>query len=405
MDPLATIRARLESGDAVVAGCLSGTSADGIDVALTRFASLPSAASAAPADRLGAPELVAFETVPFEPALHERVRAVLDGADPHPDSGLGAVALLSRDLGLAFGRAVRDVARRNGMRVDLVGSHGQTVWHHDGLESEGRATLQLGEPAHVARASGATVAGDFRQADLAAGGEGAPLSALIDPVLFPNVERPAAILNLGGMANVTWLPDRSESPRASPVAFDTGPAGSLLDGLARAHLSRPFDEGGAAAARGRFDSGLLRPFLLHPFLDRSPPKSTGRDTFGQAWVAEWTAAARERGVRTEDLLATGVEFVAHTVALALDRFVPSPARVLVLAGGGAKNAALRAALERRSGIAVESSAESGVAPDAREAVIFAVLAARCALGIPSTQTWATGASPGVVLGALSYGAT
>ncbi len=389
---------RLRDGRAVVAGCLSGTSADGIDVVLARFA--PSGGE------LGAPATLAFETVPFEPDLRARVRGLLDGVgEARPlSSALADAAFLSRDLGLAFGGAVRDVAQRAGERVDLVGSHGQTVWHHDGGDDRGRATLQLGEPACVSAACDAPVVADFRQADLAAGGEGAPISALVDRALFPAADGPLAILNLGGMANVTVLPARG-ARRGASLAFDTGPAGSLLDGLARAHLSASFDDGGRAALRGTADQALFTPFLAHPFFDRSPPKSTGRDTFGEAWVAEWSArAASSPRTSADDLLASGVAFVACTVADALERFAPE-VREVVACGGGVRNAALLAALARRTGRGVRSSAELGVDPDAREALAFAVLAARCVLGVPSTEPWATGAARGAVLGALTPGAS
>src|SRR5688500_13287580 len=188
------IAQRLLSGDAVVAGVLSGTSGDGIDVALARFGRTGG-------NGLGAPRLVAFATLPFPEGVGGRVRRVLDGEPV----GLRESALLSRDLGRAFGRAARELADAQGLSLDLVASHGQTVWHHDGTEPSGPATLQLGDGDFVAEESGAATVSDFRQRDIAAGGEGAPISALADDAIFADVERPCAILNLGGMANVTLL--------------------------------------------------------------------------------------------------------------------------------------------------------------------------------------------------------
>jgi anhydro-N-acetylmuramic acid kinase len=197
------------------------------------------------------------------------------------------------------------------------------------------------------------------------------------------------------MANLTVLGPRDEDV----LAFDTGPAGSLLDGLARRLLGTPFDRDGARAAAGSADAALVAALLEHPFFARPPPKSTGRDTFGERWVGE--VAARARGLSREDLLASAVELVAASVVLALARFVPHrPARLLVC-GGGAENRALVAALARRAGLPVASTAEVGVDPKAREALVFAVLGARCALGIPSTHPGATGARAGRVLGKLS----
>lgn len=382
------VRARLRGKGAHVAGVLSGTSADGIDVGLARIRA-----------RDGELELVAldaYETVPFEPALRARVRAVLDGAA----CGLRETALLSRDLGRAFGRAAADVARRHAIEPDLIGSHGQTVWHHDGRAADGKATLQLGDGDHVAEVTRCLTASDFRQRDVAAGGEGAPLSALADPVLFARVPRPCAVLNLGGMGNVTVLGARA----GEVLAFDTGPANALLDGLARRCLDAECDRDGASAARGRVDEALVRAWLAHPFLAAPVPRSTGRDTFGEAWIEDLVRQARARGVLDagpDDLLATATAFVAATVADALGRFVRPPIERLLVAGGGVHNRALMLALYERCGVPVGSTAAAGVDPDAREALLFAVLAAACALEMPLTHPGATGAPAGRVLGKLS----
>ena len=451
------LRTRLCADGAVVAGVLSGTSADGIDVAITRMrargitdgerSSSPTPTvpnligrqtrvHATSAD-VEAPELLAFETVPFEDDLRARVRAVLDGAP----CGLREAALLSRDLGRAFGRAARELAQHSGVGLDLVGSHGQTVWHHDGNEASGAATLQLGDGDFVAEEAGCAVVSDFRQRDIAAGGEGAPLSALADPILFERVPRPCAILNLGGMGNLTVL--RARDPRASGVAredertqemsarskqgsagsvgmfrshrtrapddvlaFDTGPANALLDGLARELLGASCDRDGASAARGRVDEGLLQELGAHSFFEKPPPRSTGRDTFGTAWVGEVLQRARSRGLLErgpDDLMATATAFVAQSVATALARFVEPRVERLVVAGGGVHNRSLMLHLHERCRIPVGSSSAAGVDPDAREALVFAVLAARCILGQPSTAPGATGARSGSVLGKISPG--
>lgn len=391
---LAEFERKCARAGALVAGVLSGTSADGIDVAVARVRTRVRGAEF----DLAPPELVRFDTLDFEPSLHARVRRVLDGAS----TGLRETALLHRDLGRAFGRAARAVAERSGVALDLVGSHGQTVWHHDGVEPSGPATLQLGDGDFVAEECGAPVVSDFRQRDVAAGGEGAPISALADDVLFGAAARPCAVLNLGGMANLTLLFER----RADTLAFDTGPAGSLLDGLSRRLLDRPFDEGGSAAARGRPRVELVERLLTHPFLSKPPPKSTGRDTFGAAWVEAFLRdGAFEAGSATEcdDALATAVEFVAASVELALARFAPRHPGTLFVAGGGVHNRTLLEALARRTGRACRPSDELGVPADAREGLVFAVLAARCALGLPVTAAGATGARPGRVLGKLSLG--
>lgn len=386
--PLDRLRTRLVAGRALVAGVLSGTSADGIDVALVRF-------GAAGERPLGVPRLERFRTLPFPPELRARVRAVLDGGT----LGLRESALLSRDLGREFGRAAREVAREHGEPLDLVGSHGQTVWHHDGHETSGAATVQLGDGDFVAEECECVVASDFRQRDIAAGGEGAPVSALADDLVFADLPRPAAILNLGGMANLTVL---SDDPAQHALAFDTGPANALLDGLARRVLGRPYDENGAAALAGTANVQLVNELLEHDFFRRTPPKSTGRDTFGEAWVERVVARAAELGVaRGPDLLASAADFVATSIANALRDF-RIRAQWLVVCGGGVHHQRVLNTLALRCPQPIASGADFGVDPDAREALVFATLGARCALALPVTCPNATGARPGRVLGKLSW---
>ena len=244
------------------------------------------------------------------------------------------------------------------------------------------------------------VVSDFRQRDIAAGGEGAPISALADDAIFASVPRPCAILNLGGLANLTILREAGET-----LSFDTGPANSLLDGLARRFLGRAFDSDGAAAASGHAHEKLVVELLAHPFLQQQPPKSTGRDTFGEAYVSEVIARARELCVLSndaaaQDLLASAADFVARSVVDSLGRF-GGGVQWLVLCGGGAQHARVVDTLALYSRAPVVSSSDFGVDPDAREALVFAVLGARFILGHPVTRPSATGARAGRVLGKFS----
>ena len=358
----------LESGDAIIAGVLSGTSGDGVDVAIARL----EVSETDEGYRPEALEQIAFACTNFSGDLGQRVRSVLDGVTP----SLGEIAMLHRDLGLAFGGAVKALAQESGLDPVLVGSHGQTVWHHDGAAPGERATLQLGDSDHVAEAAGCWVASDFRQADIARGGEGAPLSALVESLLFPEIERPAAVLNLGGIGNLTILGDRDE-PLA---AFDTGPAGCLLDGLARRLIEAPMDRGGERASMGTVDHGLLKSWMQHGFF-LGEALSTGRDTFGELYVTERLEEAKNAGVMEVDsILATATAFVAEAVARGLKRRSLRGLEGLIVAGGGVHNAALMTELRARTGLRVVSSAEMGVNPDAREALGFAALGAGCALG-------------------------
>jgi len=379
----------LEAGGAVVGGVLSGTSGDGVDVALARLAVEKTEDGPRPAGL----ELLAFECAPFPEELALRVRAVLDGEAP----SLAEVALLHRDLGSVFGEAVARLAARSDHQPVVVGSHGQTVWHHDGAPPGERATLQLGDADHVAQAAGCWVVSDFRQADLASGGEGAPLSALVDGLLFADLPRPAAVLNLGGIGNLTILGE-GQGPVA---ARDTGPAGSLLDGLARRLLDAPMDRGGEVAARGSVNAVLLRRWMEHPFFEGGA-RSTGRDTFGEAWVTDCLSEARVAGVeRVEDLLATAAGLVAQAVAWALEREAPAGMERLVVAGGGVHHARLMVELGERTGLVVEPSTDHGVDPDAREALGFAALAAGWGLGWGWGASEATGGARGRMLGRSS----
>ncbi|MDA0948421.1 MAG: anhydro-N-acetylmuramic acid kinase, partial [Planctomycetota bacterium] len=324
--PWESLRKRLHGPEGLrVAGVLSGTSADGVDVGLVRLRR--STGGWEP------PELDAFRTVPFEEGLGQRVRGLLEGGG----AGVRELALLHRDLGLAFGSAVREVAGAAGWTPDLVASHGQTVWHHDGAEPTGPASLQLGDPSRIAETAGCPVAADFRAADLAAGGEGAPVSAYADDVVFAGVPRPLCILNLGGIANLTWLGEDGA------LAFDTGPAGALLDGLARARLGEPMDREGAAAAAGAVREEVVARILDHPFVGAEPPCSTGRDAFGSTWLGALLADLE--AVPTPDLLASAAEAVARHAVGGL-RWLPEPPRELLVAGGGVHPPGVMAALER-----------------------------------------------------------
>ncbi len=280
---------------------------------------------------------------------------------------LAGVGRLHGDLGHAFGKAADQVAKAHGVGLDWVGSHGQTLWHFDGDGEPG--TLQLGDGARVAAACGAPVVSDFRAAHVAVGGHGAPLAILADERIFAGGPRPRIILNLGGMANLSWL-GRGQSPG---TAFDTGPAGSLLDGLARTLLKEPMDRDGRVAAGGQARNEWVVHLLEHPFFDQKPPKSTGRDTFGQEFVSgflEFVGPA----ARPADVLASAVRAVARSVAQAIARWLPDSGEYLVVAGGGVHNRALMADLALETGLITHSSAEIGVQPDARESMIFACLA-------------------------------
>jgi anhydro-N-acetylmuramic acid kinase len=384
-DPLAALVALRRLPSRRIVGLMSGTSADGIDAALVEVG------GAGETTRV---RLVGFVTRPWEPALRARVLA----------AGKATAAELTRlhyEVGEAFARAALDViepAERQGLAVHLIGSHGQTARHHPrrAAADGGGATLQVGEPAVIAERTGLPVIADFRPRDVAAGGEGAPLVPLVDWLLGRAPGRVRALINLGGIANVTIVGDRLEAVSA----FDLGPANMPLDAVVQSWTggAEACDRDGRRAAAGRVDAGLVAELLAHPFLALPPPKSTGRETFGEPFVRP--LLVRYRGCEG-DLLASLTRFVAEAIALGLRRHAAGAIDEVLVSGGGARNPVLMDALERAvAPVPVRGIAEIGLDPDAKEAVAFAVLANQTLFGRPGNLPAATGAAGPRILGKI-----
>ena len=372
---------------------MSGTSADGIDAALVEW---PDDAAARPL------RLAAYREEPFEPSLQDRIHALAAGRLPAADV-LRELAALDVLLGERFAAAAAAVAREAGVSlasVDAIASHGQTVAHHPELG----ATLQIGDPSRIAERTGVTTVADFRPRDLAAGGEGAPLAPFFHWAVLGEPLESRVVLNLGGIANLTWLP-RGGDPDAV-IAFDVGPANALIDAVIRALSGgrERIDRDGARARRGTPDAALLERLLDDEFLRRPPPKSTGRERYG---IAEGEALADEwrRGARSEDdLLATLVAFTAESVARACRQFLGGVPDRLLVSGGGAENPAVLAALEAAlPRVAVERVEQAGVPAAAVEAMAFSLMGRNALLGIPNHLPRCTGASRAAVLGEIVPG--
>jgi anhydro-N-acetylmuramic acid kinase len=371
------------AGDLYI-GLMSGTSLDGIDVAVTELggeAEIPDPA-----------RLVAFESYTYEATFRDRMRSILEDGSP------ADLCDLNFDLGERLATAVSDTLIATDLSardVTAIGSHGQTVWHSPPDAGVRGATLQLGEAAVIAERTGIPVIADFRVRDVAAGGQGAPLTPYFDRLLLSGSES-RAIVNLGGMGNLTALP-AAGSPD-TPVAFDTGPGVALIDGAVH-HLTaghQAFDAEGRLAAAGHVLEPDLEAWLADPFFDTPPPRSTGRERFGGPALARWLAGVE--GVRAEDLIATLTEVTAASVARAL-RWVPFDIEAVYLCGGGGRNPELvRRLSSRLDPIVVRSVDDLGWNGDAREAAAFALLARQQRLGIPIDLTWATGAEGARVLG-------
>ena len=373
-----------------VAGLMSGTSADGVDVALV---------DTGPACVL----LLAFAPSPSGAGAGGAILDLGGPAARPPD-----VSSLNFLLGEVFASAVVALARRSGIdlkSIDLVGSHGQTVCHlPEGRRLAGRrvrSTLQIGEPCVIAERTGIATVADFRPRDVAAGGEGAPLVPCADFMLFADSRLNRAVQNIGGIANVTFLPGGCRLEKL--VAFDTGPGNMIID-RAAARLTRGkrrFDRGGRLAAAGEVNKPLLAELMRHRFLRRRPPKSTGREEFGWAFADDLYRRARRRRIAPRDILATVTAFTAASIAEAYRRFLRGEVHEVILCGGGARNPTLARMLrERLHPAKVRMCDEFGISADAKEAVSFAVLAAATVRGQAGNVPAATGARRPVVLGKI-----
>ncbi|MBV8148907.1 MAG: anhydro-N-acetylmuramic acid kinase [Candidatus Eremiobacteraeota bacterium] len=361
-------------------GLMSGTSLDGIDVAMV---------DAAPSGDGYALSLHRFETHPFADDL----RGALLEALPPKNGSVALVAALHRALGEAFALAAKATLRTE--RVDYVACHGQTVWH-DGPH---RVTLQLGDAFALREVLGATVCYDFRNADCAAGGQGAPLVPFVDRLLFASALEDRVVLNVGGIANVTLL-QKGRPPRGMR-AFDTGPGNILLDGFMqeRSNGEMRFDRGGELASRGNVDSVLLDALLADDYFSQRAPKTTGRERFGTQFLARH--GERLSRMRLEDAMATLTELTALTVAGQVEDAGFGGARIIV-SGGGARNDALLARIAARLPQArVELSDAMGIPAEAKEAMAFAVLGYETLRGRAANEPRATGASHAVPLGAIA----
>ncbi len=341
-----------------VIGLMSGTSLDGIDVALIET------------DGEGHVVAGPWLTRPYDRALRDALRSVLGGK--------GTTAEVERRLTEAHAEAVQLLIDRHALgAIDLLGFHGHTILH---LPQQGR-TWQLGDAALLAQLTGVDVVGDFRSADVAAGGEGAPLVPLYHAALARGLERPLAVLNIGGVANVTWIgPDKKEGGEGELLAFDTGPGNALIDDWALATTGQSADYDGALAAQGKVDQALLQRFLAHPYFARRPPKSLDRDEF---------AAFMPAGLSPEDGAATLTAMTAKSVALATRHF-PEPARRWLVTGGGRHNPSLMAMLAKELGVPVAPVEAVGWEGDALEAQAFAYLAIRSRKSLPLSVPGTTG---------------
>ncbi len=376
----------------IVAGVISGTSVDGIDVALAEI------------DGEGFDQRIrqlAFETVPYPAGVRQGVLAISNAA-----THTARLSQMNFLLGELFAEAVVKVCEGAEIALEdvgLVGCHGQTIYHQAEptalYDRRIASTLQIGEPSLIAARVGAPVVADFRPADMAVGGQGAPLVPYVDYLLYRHAELGRVALNIGGIANLTAIPKAASAEQVT--AFDTGPGNMILDALV-SQFSRgvmSYDRDGKMAATGVVNADLLAALMKDPYLRFSPPKSCGREQYGPEFIVD---LLRE-SLQPNDLVATATAFTAATIADALERFVTPHMRVdeLIVSGGGVKNPEImRRLAEQLPEATVVASDERGVDSDAKEAIAFAVMAYETWYGRPSNLPSATGARRQAVLGKI-----
>ncbi len=375
----------------LVVGLMSGTSADGVDAALTRITGYGFDTKI---------EQLGFFFQPFDEATRRRILAVCGGEE----GGSRELCLLSTHLGKLYARAVQELMASVGMeKPDLIGCHGQTVYHipeqTEYLGAKLRGTLQIGDPSYLAEEFACPVVSDFRVRDMAAGGLGAPLVPYTEFLLYRSETEDVALQNIGGIGNVTLLPAGCSLDQVT--AFDTGPGNMVMDALARRITGGKqfYDDGGRLAASGKVIPELLSWMLSDPYLSRKPPKTTGREYYGQAYVEK---LLRFGDYPLRDVLATATAFTAQSIALSLQRFAPRMPNRLVVGGGGSRNPTLLAFLrEALPQCLVQTQEDLGLDSDAKEAVAFAILANEALFGQCNNAPTATGASHGVVMGRIN----
>ena len=376
-----------------VVGIMSGTSLDGVDVAVVDIESSTDA--------------IQFQTLAFRSFNYDdHLRSLLLKNSANESASLEEVTRLNFVLARRYADAVTATLASNGIdrdKVDLVGSHGQTICHLPQPDNElPPATLQIGDPSVLANLLGIPVVGDFRVADMALGGQGAPLVPYFDYRMLRDRHINRGALNLGGIANLTVLPAGCDLDQVT--AFDTGPANMLLDLLARRFMNAPYDEGGKCAATGNVHEPTLNRLLNDAYFQLKPPKSTGREDFGEVYADNLVQMLRKAGVAdTADIMATAAALTIQSIVLAYERLVKNQCAIdeLVIAGGGHRNEHLVEGLHNGfKNVEVMTTEKFGIDPDAKEAICFAVLANEAIEGVASNVPSVTGASRRTILGKI-----
>lgn len=386
-----------------VIGLNSGTSMDGIDAALFRIQPVSQPAASSKGELDLSIEMLAATLYPFEDAFQRRLQAAIASGQ----MTLASFCRLNVALGEVFADSALHLLKANSLStaaVDLIGSHGQTIWHAPvertfwGVNCSG--SLQLGEPAVIAERTRLRVIADFRAADLAAGGQGAPLVCFADQVIFGRDRVPTGVLNLGGIANITVI----DSAGQARLAFDTGPGNMVIDRCVQKCFGKDVDYGGQLASSGKVDDGWLATLLEHKYFQLLPPKTTGREDFGQATADRLIETGKQHGLRDEDLLATLTALTAASIAQAYRLHIHPHQELsrIVLGGGGAENSTLIRMIKSYwpGELSIARHEDFGISTKFKEALLFALLAYTTYWGIPNNIPACTGAKRKVCLGKI-----
>ncbi|MDP1677276.1 MAG: anhydro-N-acetylmuramic acid kinase [Bacteroidota bacterium] len=381
----------------LVVGLMSGTSVDSIDAVLVEIS--------------GSGTSIRFKQIAFYTHQYPNGYKKFVVQNSLPGSGsvdtLSTLNILSAHFFVDAVKALAKKAKVPLTGIDLIGSHGQTIHHLPEYRTlfgkKVHSTLQIGDPSTIAKLTGIVTVGDFRTGDMALGGQGAPLVPYFDYIAFRSTKKNRALLNIGGIANITLLKKNCSVTDVS--AFDTGPGNMVIDALMNKMYNKPFDHHGNIASRGKILSGLLETLLHHPYFVRPLPKSTGREMFGDAFV-EKILKKQLKNIRGEDIIATATEFTAITIYDQFNRFLRKRLQSemldeLIVSGGGSKNGVLMDTLQRYfSPTQIITSDSLGVSSDAKEALCFAILANETVAGNNSNIPNVTGASHGTILGKI-----
>ncbi|RLE54338.1 MAG: anhydro-N-acetylmuramic acid kinase [Candidatus Methanomethylicota archaeon] len=399
MDPIKRIMEIREKDEKLALGLMSGTSADGISTVIVKLKGNWTETKF---------KIIHYRTKKYPEKIRKEIFKIFQ-----PETGkVDNICMMNFVLGEIFAEAALETIDEAGLKrteIDFIASHGQTIHHMPKMKKiytyMARSTLQIGEPSIIAERTGILTIADFRPRDIAAGGEGAPISAYADYILFRSKTKSRAVQNIGGIANVTYIP-RNSKPEGI-IAFDTGPGNMMIDGIIE-YLTRgkmTFDENGKIAARGKVNCKLLEYLMEHPYLKRKPPKTTGRREFGRKYIIKVVKRAEKMNLNLEDILATITKYTAKTIAESYRRYLPEIPDETIIGGGGSHNKTLMKMLEEEIGdeTRIFRHEDFGIPAQAKEPLILTILANEAIHGHFNNIPSATGAKRKVLMGKIIPG--